>query len=168
MQYHATPFNAMQYHAIPCNTMQYHATPCNTMQYHAIPCNTMQYNGISCNTMQYHESLITADGAYHCPVGSIMAIFSSVRSSSSHPDLLLIQHPTHFFRSHRSSTLDFHFLSHYSYIKAIMQYKGNHWTHLLAKCIPYGYNRISQQDSARLWKMVQVGARWCKMVQDGG
>ena len=26
--------------------------------------------------MQYHASLITADGAYHCPVGSIMAIFS--------------------------------------------------------------------------------------------
>ena len=24
--------------------------------------------------MQYHASLITADGAYHCPVGSIMAI----------------------------------------------------------------------------------------------
>merc|ERR1712155_175864 len=37
-------------------------------------------------------------------------------------------HPTHFFRSHRSSTLDFHFLSHYSYIKAKMLYKGNHWT----------------------------------------
>ena len=35
---------------------------------------------------------------------------------------------THFFRSHRSSTLDFHFLSHYSYIKAIKLYKGNHWT----------------------------------------
>merc|ERR1711873_365413 len=35
---------------------------------------------------------------------------------------------THFFRSHRSSTLDFHFLSHYSYIKAIMLYKGNPWT----------------------------------------
>ena len=55
--------------------MQYHAIPCNTMQYHAIPCNTMQYNAIPCNTMQYHASLITADGAYHCPVGSIMAIF---------------------------------------------------------------------------------------------
>merc|ERR1711873_363490 len=27
-----------------------------------------------------------------------------------------------------SSTQDFHFLSHYSYIKAIMLYKGNHWT----------------------------------------
>ena len=25
--------------------------------------------------MQYHASFITADGAYHCPVGSIMAIF---------------------------------------------------------------------------------------------
>merc|ERR1712240_821433 len=54
---------------------------------------------------------------------------SSVRSSYSHPDLLLIHHPPpHFFRSHRSSTLDFYFLSHYSYIKAIKLYKGNHWT----------------------------------------
>ena len=25
--------------------------------------------------MQYHALLMTADGAYHCPVGSIMAIF---------------------------------------------------------------------------------------------
>ena len=54
-------------------------------------------------------------------------IISSVRSSYSHPDLQLIQHPTHFFRSRRSSTLDFHFLSHYSYIKAIMLYKGKTW-----------------------------------------
>merc|ERR1711928_312567 len=75
MQYHAIPCNTMQNIAIPCNTMQYHAIPCNTMQYHAIPCNTMQYNAIPCNTMQYLASLITADGAYHCPVGSIMAIF---------------------------------------------------------------------------------------------
>ena len=51
--------------------------------------------------------------------------------------------PPHFFRSHRSSTLDFHFLSHYSPIKAIMLYKGNHWTNLLATCIPYGYIRTS-------------------------
>ena len=52
-------------------------------------------------------------------------IFSSVRSSYSHTHLLLIHHqqqPPHFFRSHQSSTLDFHFLSHYSYIKAIMLY----------------------------------------------
>ena len=39
-------------------------------------CNTMQYHAIPCKTMQYHASLITADGAYHCPVGSIMAIFN--------------------------------------------------------------------------------------------
>ena len=55
--------------------MQYHAILCNTTQYHAIPCNTIQYYAILCKTMQYHASLITADGAYHCPVGSIMAIF---------------------------------------------------------------------------------------------
>ena len=44
---------------------------------------------------------------------------------------------THFFRSHRSSTLDFHFLSYYNYIKAIKLYKGNQWTHLLAICNTY-------------------------------
>ena len=75
-------------------------------------------------------------------------IISSISSSNCHPCLLPTKHH-HFFRSLRSSTLDFHFLSHYSYIKAIMLYKGNHWTHLLATCIPYGYNRISLQDSAR-------------------
>ena len=72
----------------------------------------------------------------HKLVGSVGSgrywFVSSVRSSNSHPNLLVIQHPTHFFRSHRSSTLDFHFLSHYSYIKAKMLYKGNHWTQLLA------------------------------------
>ena len=103
MQYHATPCNTMQYHAIPCitmhfyiiqcNTMQYHAIqwntlqchaiPCNIMQYHAIPCNTMQYHAIPCNTMQYHASLITADGAFHCPVGSIMAIFLFTTTESA-------------------------------------------------------------------------------------
>merc|ERR1711952_384118 len=123
MQYNAIPCNTLQYHAIPCNTMQYNAMPCYTMQYNAIQCNTMQYHAIPCNTMQYHGTLITADGAHHCPCGQYMAIFSSVRSSNSHPDLLVI-HPPHFFRSHRSSTLDFHFLSHYCYIKAIMLYNG--------------------------------------------
>ena len=77
MLYHAVPSNTMQYPAIPCNIMQYHAIPCNTMQYHAIPCNTMQYNAVPCNTMQYQASLITADGAYHCPVGSKWPFFNS-------------------------------------------------------------------------------------------
>ena len=36
-----------------------------------------KYYAIPCNTMQNHASLITTDGAYHCPVGSIMAIFIS-------------------------------------------------------------------------------------------
>ena len=38
----------------------------------------MQYNAIPCNTMHYNASSITADGAYHCPVGSVMAIFSQI------------------------------------------------------------------------------------------
>merc|ERR1711902_364487 len=78
--------------------MQYNAMTCYAMQYLAIQCNTMQYHAIPCNTMQYHGTLKTADGAYHCPVGSIMAIFSSVRSSYSHPDLLLITTTTQLFQ----------------------------------------------------------------------
>jgi len=58
-----------------CNTVQDGAIPCNTMQNHAIPCKNIPYNAIPCYTMQYHALLITADGAYHCPVGSKMAIF---------------------------------------------------------------------------------------------
>ena len=75
VQYHAIPCKTMQYHAKSYHTMQNHAILCNAMQYHAIPCNTMQYHAIQWNTMLYHASLRTADGAYHCPVGSIMAIF---------------------------------------------------------------------------------------------
>ena len=58
----------------------------------------------------------------------IIIIISSVRSSNSHPDLLVITTSTPTFSvPHQSSTLDF--LSHYCYIK------GNHWTRLLATCI---------------------------------
>ena len=46
---------------------------------------------------------------------SNQVVISSVWSSNSHPDLLVTHN--HFFRPHWSSTLDFHFLSHYSFIK---------------------------------------------------
>ena len=67
------------------------------------------------------------------PSGALIAILTYYWSTT---------HPT-FSDTHPSSLLDFHFLSHYSYIK------GNHWTHLLATCIPYGYNGTSLQDSPR-------------------
>merc|ERR1712240_285174 len=124
-------------------------------------------------------TLITADGAYHCPVGSIMAIFSSVRSSNSHPNLLLI-HPPHFFRSHRSSTLDFRFLSHYSYIKAIMLYKGNHWTRCAgfmdASWVRLGITNddlgttwaLLWQNLARLWHtLAHSGILWHTLSYSG-
>ena len=47
------------------------------------PHNTMQYHSIPCNAMQYCASLITADGAYYCPVGSIWLFFLSEISSVS-------------------------------------------------------------------------------------
>ena len=77
MQNHAGPCITMQYHVEPCHALQNHAIPCNTMQCHAIPCNIMQYHAIPGNTMHYHISLITADGAYNCPVGSIWLFLSS-------------------------------------------------------------------------------------------
>merc|ERR1711973_382836 len=80
-------------------------------------------------------------------------IISSVRSSNSHPDLLLTQHHQHphFFRSHRSSTLGFHLLSHYSYIKAIMLYKGKIW-----------------QDSGILWyTLTYSGILWHTLTYPG-
>merc|ERR1711952_568922 len=163
MHYHAIPCNTMQYHAMPCNTMQYHALLCNTMHYHAIPCNTLRYHAIQCNTMQYHVSLITADRAYHCPVGSIMAIFSSVRSSYSHPDLLVTQqhHPT--FPDHTGPqhwTFTFY---HYSYIKAIMLYKGNHWTPCAGFMDASGVRlNINNDDLRSSWKLHEdnLGMIW--------
>ena len=37
--------------------------------------------------MRYHASLITGDGAYHCPVGSIMAIFKQEEYLHSIPQI---------------------------------------------------------------------------------
>merc|ERR1711952_86582 len=153
----------MQYHAIPCNTMQYHAIPCSTVQYHAIPCNTMQYRAIPCNTMQYHGTLITADGAYHCPVGSIMAIFSSVRSSYSHPDLLVIHHPpTPLFQI--TPVLD----TGLSLSEPLQLYKGynakgNHWTRCAgfmdASWVQLG---ITNDDLGTSWSLTgdNLGMTW--------
>ena len=94
---------------------------------------------------------------------NIVRFVSSVRSSNSHPDLLLTQQYPHFFRPHRSPTLDFHFLSHYSYIKAIMIYKGNHWTQcngfMDASWVPLG---ITNDDLGTSWALPgdNLGMTW--------
>ena len=90
-------------------------------------------------------------------------VVSSVRSSNSHPDLLVTHHPTHFFRSQRSSTLDLHFLSHYSNIKTIMLYKGNHWTRcagfMVASWVRLG---ITNDDLGTSWALPgdNLGMTW--------
>ena len=69
------------------------------------------------------------------PSGALIAIPTYYGPTSS---------GTHVFRSHRSSILDLRFLSHYSYIKAIMLYKGTTW-----------------QDSGILWHtLAYSGVLW--------
>merc|ERR1712016_163032 len=106
----------------------------------------MQYNAISCNYMQYHASYVTADGAYHCPVGSIMAIFSSVRSFNSHPDLLLIHHPL--FQ-----------------ITPVLN-TGQSLSELLQ--LYKGYNATKRQNLARLWHtLAYSGILWHTLAYSG-
>ena len=45
---------------------------------------------MQCNNMQYHASLITADGAYHCPVGSIIKAIFFLASSFSKSNIPLL------------------------------------------------------------------------------
>ena len=49
--------------------MQCHATLWHTLAYSGILLHALAYSGI------INASLITADGAYHCPVGSIWLFF---------------------------------------------------------------------------------------------
>merc|ERR1712052_37082 len=89
----------------------------------------------------------------HTLMCACLCVVSSVRSSYSHPDLLLIHHhhPPTFSVTHRSSTLDFNFLSHYSCIKAIMLYKGKTW-----------------QDSGILWHtLAYSGILWHTLAYSG-
>ena len=91
-------YNIMQDSAIQCKTVQYSARQSTTVQDSALQCKTVQYSARQCkavilwrnlarlwHTLAYSgilwhaltysdiisASLITADGAYHCPVGSI-------------------------------------------------------------------------------------------------
>merc|ERR1712004_635049 len=77
--------------------------------------------------------------------------------------------PTHFFRSHRSSTLDFHFLSHESYIKAIMIYKGNHWTRCAGFMDPSWVRLgINNDDLGTSWALPRdnLGMTWGLLWQN--
>merc|ERR1712004_503040 len=77
--------------------------------------------------------------------------------------------PTPLFRSHRSSTLDFHFLSNYSYIKAIMLYKCNHWIRCAgfidASWVQLG---ITNDDLGTSWALPgdNLGMTWAVLWQN--
>ena len=83
---------------------------------------TLPYSSRSFALLSGHHSPVLRAIVCTQPQTLTNIFVSSVRSSYSHPDLLLIHHPPHptFSVTHRSSILDFNFRSHYSYIKAIM------------------------------------------------
>merc|ERR1712092_35943 len=118
LAYSGIHWHTLAYSGILWHTLAYSCILWHTLAYSGTPWHILAYSGILWHTLAYSgiisASSITADGAYHCPVGSIWPFLA--------PSGALIAIPTyywsstHFFRSHRSSTLDFHFLSHYSYI----------------------------------------------------
>ena len=115
-----------QHHPLFQNTLHcslyYHEIPCNTVQYHAITCNTMQYHALPCNTMQYHAPLITADGAYHCPVVSIRTFFH--HSHMSLVVLSLLKKQKNF-----QSILLFFFFFFFSFFSLLFLFSAISWHH---------------------------------------
>merc|ERR1712004_903787 len=104
----------LAYSGILWHTLAYSGIRWQTQAYSGILWHTLAYSGIFWHTLAYSGVLL------------LTLEYSGIlwHSSHSHPDLLLTQPTTHFFRSHRFSTLDLIYLSHYSYIKAIIIYKG--------------------------------------------
>merc|ERR1712240_843807 len=87
-------WHTLAYFGILWHILAYSGILWHTLAYSGIFWHTLAYSGIQCIIS---ASLMTADRAYHCPVGSIWlflapsgALISSVRSSYSHPHLLLI------------------------------------------------------------------------------
>ena len=92
---------------------------------------------------------------------------SSVRSSNSHPDLLVTQQQQHhpLFQIHTGPQYcTFTFWATTAISKAITGLICWLYVYLMGTT---GRHCKIVQDSARWCKMVQDGARWCKMVEDG-
>ena len=91
--------------------------------------------------------------------------FSSVRSSNSHPYLLVIHHHHPLFQIHNGPQYwTYTFWATTAISKAITGLIC--WLHVYLMGTTGHHCRIVQ-DSARECKIMQDGARWCKMMQDG-
>ena len=69
------PMTTNDYQWLLMTTNDYQWLPMTTNDYPAMTTNDYQW--LPCNTMLYHASLIISDGAYHCPVGSILPFLLS-------------------------------------------------------------------------------------------
>merc|ERR1711928_140850 len=135
----------------------------HTLAYSGILWHTLAYSGIIWHTVACF-GIFLHTLAYSCILWHTLA-YSGTSS-------------THFFRSHRSSSRDFHFLSHYSYIKAIMLYKG--WTQCAgfmdASWVRLGITNddlgtswaLPGQNLARLWHtLAYSGILWLTLAYSG-
>merc|ERR1711978_866976 len=73
--WHTLAYSGILWHTLPYSGMFWH-----TLAYSGILWHTLAYSGIQCIIS---ASLITADGAYHCPVGSIWLFFISYSFSKA-------------------------------------------------------------------------------------
>merc|ERR1712155_499300 len=85
LAYSGILWHTLAYSCIVCHTLAYSGILWHTLAYSGILWNTVAYSFIHWHTLAYSctlwhalaysgiisASLITADGAYHCPVGSI-------------------------------------------------------------------------------------------------
>ena len=98
-----------------------------------------------------------------------MFFVSSVRSSNSHPDLLVTQQQHPLFQITPVLNTGLSLWSHYSYIKAIMLYKGNHWTRC-AGFMDVSWVRldITDDDLGTFWALPgdNLGMTWALLWQN--
>merc|ERR1711873_108048 len=95
LTYFGILLHTLAYSGILWHTLAYSGILYNTLAYSGILWHTLAYSGILFHTLAYsgicNASLETADGAYHCPVGSIWLFLA--------PSGALIAIPTYYWSS---------------------------------------------------------------------
>merc|ERR1712107_136490 len=87
MGWHALAYSGILWHTLAYSGILRHTLAYSCILWHTLSCSgilwyTLAYSGILWHALAYssiiNASLITADGAYHCPVGSIWLFFTQL------------------------------------------------------------------------------------------
>ena len=88
LAYSGILWHTLTYSGILWHTLAYSGIHWHTLAYSGILSHTLAYSGILWHALAYsgiiNASLITADGAYHCPVGSIWPFLLTSSSAARH------------------------------------------------------------------------------------